>query len=254
MAIDFSNLTNEQIRVCDQLRKLKMSAMAEALALQFANPNTELTPFLERISMVVDSEVQLRSENRLRKLIRNASLKYPEATLDEKLKIPERKIDPVFIDRLCECSWIPESKVLSITGCTGTGKSYLACALGVCAMQKGFTVKYLTASRLLNEMKAASASNTSIEYGAFLFGFDLLIIDDFGYSEEEVTKKKPLDYHRMFEILTTREFKKATIIASQIPRSDWYDLFRNDTYADACMDRIVKGNYLIQLEGSSLRG
>lgn len=102
-------------------------------------------------------------------------------------------------------------------------------------------------------MKTASATNTTIEYLNMISDYDLLIIDDFGYSADEVTKRKPLNYHRMFEVLNAREQRKATIIAAQIPRSDWYDLFNNDTYADACMDRIVKGNYLLELEGPSMR-
>lgn len=253
MEFDYTNLTVEQISICDRLRKLKMSAMAEVLARQFANPNTELTPFCDRLNEAINAEVQLRAENKLKKLIKNATLKYPDAVLDEKLQLPERKIDIQFIDKLCECSWITNAKILSITGCTGTGKSYIACALAICAMQKGFSAKYISASNLLNEMKTASATNTTIEYLNRISDYDLLIIDDFGYSEDEVTKRKPLNYHRMFEVLNAREQRKATIIAAQIPRSDWYDLFNNDTYADACMDRIVKGNYLLELEGPSLR-
>jgi len=157
------------------------------------------------------------------------------------------------IDALSKCNWIPEAKILSITGATGTGKSYLACALAISAMQKGFSAKYLPTNVLIAELQESSATNTTIEYLNDISDFDLLILDDFGYSEEEATKKKPMNYHRLFEVLNAREGRKATIIAAQIPRSDWYDLFRNDTYADACMDRIVKGNYLLELEGPSMR-
>ena len=120
-------------------------------------------------------------------------------------------------------------------------------------MMKEFSAKYIPTNTLIAELQKASATNTTIDYLNEISSFDLLIIDDFGYSEDENTRKKPMNYHRLFEVLNARENRKATIIAAQIPRADWYDLFRNDTYADACMDRIVKGNYLIELEGPSLR-
>lgn len=253
MNLDYSKLSIEQIDICNALRKLKMSAMAEVLSQQFANPNNELRPFIDRLQEAVIAEQQLRAQNKLNKLIKTATLKYPNATLDEKLQLPERKINIQIIDALCECSWINDAKILSITGATGTGKSHLACALGICAMQKGYSVKYYPTNTLLAELQKASIAGTSIEFLNELSGFDLLILDDFGYSEESSTKQRSMNYHRLFEVLNAREKRKATIIAAQIPREDWYDLFRNDTYADACMDRIEKGNYLIELEGPSLR-
>jgi len=254
MDIDYSKMTIRQIEICNRLRKLRLSAMANELAMQFSNPNTELTPFIDRIDAIVGSETQLRADNKFQKLLRNATLKYPSASFDERLRRPDRMIDLQFIDRLCECSWVRDAKILSITGATGTGKSHIACALGICAMQKGYTVKYFFTSTLINELMKASATNTIVEYLNWVCAFDLLIIDDFGYSDEGQTKKKPLNYHRLFQILNTTEKHKATIIAAQIPRPDWYDLFRNDTYADACMDRIVKGNLLLELTGASQRG
>ena len=253
MKISYTNLSIEQVGICDSLRKFKLSVMAETLARQFENPNNELRKFEDRLKEAIDAETQQRSRNKLEKLIKQATLKYPAATLDEKLQYPERKIDLGMIDSLCECSWITNAKILSITGATGTGKSYLACAVAITAMMKGFSAKYIPTSNLIAELQRASATNTTIDYLNEISSFDLLIIDDFGYSEDESTRKKPMNYHRLFEVLNARENRKATIIAAQIPRSDWYDLFRNDTYADACMDRIVKGNYLIELEGPSLR-
>lgn len=253
MKIDYKNLSIEQVAICDILRKYKLSAMAEILARQFANPNNEFRNFEERLKEAIDAEVQKREKNKLDRLIKNATLKYPDATLDEKLQRPERKIDLNLIDSLCECSWIPKARILSITGATGTGKSYLACALAVTAMMKGYSAKYIPTNILIAELQQASATNTIIEYVNAISGYDLLVLDDFGYSEEVNTKKKPMNYHRLFEVLNARENRKATIIAAQIPRSDWYDLFRNDTYADACMDRITKSNFLIELEGPSLR-
>ena len=112
MKDNYKNLSTVQVAICDSLRKFKLSVMAENLAGQFANPNNELRHFEDRLKEAIDAESQKRSKNKLDKLIKQATLKYPAATLDEKLQLPERKIDLELIDSLCECSWITNAKIL----------------------------------------------------------------------------------------------------------------------------------------------
>ncbi|MDD2233222.1 MAG: ATP-binding protein [Sphaerochaetaceae bacterium] len=251
--MDYSRLSMNQIEICDKLRKFKVPSMAKALAEQFSNPNNELSPFIERMRDIVDAEFQSRAERKFRRMLDDSKLKYPDATFDEKLNMPDRKIDCQLVSRLCECNWVKEAKILSITGATGTGKSYLACAFGISAMHKGFTVRYYFMQSLINMLKRSSETNTMLEFMNGLDAVDLLIIDDFGYTEEKGQKKKVVNYHRLFEVLNAREGRRATIIAAQLDRTEWYELFDDDICADACMDRITKGNYILELDGPSLR-
>lgn len=117
----------------------------------------------------------------------------------------------------------------------GTGKTHLVCALAICAIRKFFTVRYIKASTLINEATAATLEDRIIEYENKMIGYDLLVIDDFGFMSLNND-----DSLKLFEILDGRSARKATIVASQLPRESWYDLFTDHTYADACMERLTK--------------
>lgn len=246
----FAGLSDDDLVLIGKVQRLRMPAMASKLREHLSDGNKEVLSFRERIKDMIDAETDSRATKKINRCIKQATLKYPEATLDEKLNSPERGIDPVFISRLSECHWIREGKILTITGMTGTGKSYVACALAVCAIQQYMDVKYIRMSQLMNEIEVAKAEKTIIGYQNRMAAYDLLIIDDFGLSE----KLSLTDCNRMLEILESRDQRRATIITFQFLRKDCYQLFKNNIYADPYMDRIVKGNLHLEMKGSSLKG
>ena len=232
----------------DKLRKMRLSGMADGLEALLKDENLGLRDPLQVLSSVIDQEWDLRYEKKFKKCLKNATLKFPGASLDERLYEADRKIDVRAVEQLSTCAWIDEGKNLTFTGMTGTGKTYLLCALAVCAIRKFYTVKYIKASSLINEATAAALEGKIIEYENRMISYDLLIIDDFGFMS--LGNSECL---RIFEILDGRSARKSTAVASQLPRESWYDLFQDNTYADACMDRLTKGAYKIELFGPSLR-
>ena len=202
------------------------------------------TPIYQTSTFVFDSCEQ----GGFNRYLKKATLKYPGAYLDEKLTDPERRIDVNAVEQLSECNWIDEGKNPTVTGMTGTGKTYLVCALAVCAIRKFYSVRYIKASTLINEAAAATAAGTIIDYENLMIGYDLLIIDDFGFMSINTD-----DCLRLFEILDGRVARKSTLVSSQLPRDSWYDIFEDNTYADACMDRLIKGSYRLELSGPSLK-
>lgn len=233
----------------DKLRKMKLSGMAAALESAIEDENLNLRDPLSLITKIVEEEWTLRYEKKFNRFLKKATLKYPGASLDKRLYEPVRQIDTSAVEQLAKCSWIDEGKNLTVTGKTGTGKAYLVCALAVCAIQKFYTVKYIKASKLLNELAEAKLEGKILDYQNQMMTYDLLIIDDFGFMS-----LKADDCLNLFEILDNRSAVKSTIVSSQLPRDTWYDLFQDSTYADACMDRLLKGTYKIEIDGPSLRG
>lgn len=237
------------MELCDKLRKMRMSEMAEKLLSILNDTNSMVMDPLDVVYSAVHAEWEMRYNKKVCRYMRKATLKIPSATLDDRVYDPIRRIDTGLVERLATCEWIDKGLFLTISGKAGTGKTHLACALAICAIQKFYDVKYLKASSLLNEISAASQTNRLIEYQNQIAKYDLLVIDDFGFMNLDIEKCLHL-----FEILDAREGKKSTIIVSQIPSNQWYELFSDSTYADACMERLVKGSLKLVLDGPSLRG
>lgn len=248
MEYDFK-LSNDEMIICDKLRKMKLSIMSEALDGVFKDPLTPNRTFFEVISYLVNEEWNARRNKRFKKLLAKSGIKYIDAAFDEKLNLPDRNINQELVARLITCDWIPLGRTLIITGKTGTGKSFLASAFGLCALHKDYKVRYDSANTLLKKLaKANQDSSEYLSYTDELFSYDLLIIDDYGLMELDMIKCQLL-----FSLLDAREGKRATIITSQIPVKDWYGLFADSTYADACMERMAKGSFRLSLDGPSLR-
>jgi len=246
--ISLENLTVEQAKLCQSLKNLHLTSMANVLRQQFSNPNNELRSFEERIQEIINAECDNRYDRKLARFVRNANLKYPFASFDDKLNLPERKINVSMVEQLQICSWIDEGKNLLITGATGTGKTYLANALAMCALQLFKTVRYLRAETYIKECEHAKATDTELDYENTMASLDLLIIDDFGLMELDVRKSRAL-----LNVIEARDSKKSTIIASQFPVEKWYGFFKDSTYADSLMDRILSKAYKLELSGPSLR-
>lgn len=241
-------LTSEENTLLDRLYKFKLSHMAEALEGQFLDPNSELEDFHTRITKLVNYEWDQRQTTKFNKLMRKASLKYPNADFDESIYEPDRMLDTHTIELLQSCKWIDEPKNLLITGSAGAGKTHIANALCVTALRQLRTVKYIRANTLLFESEKARKLNESYEYVNTLSSYDLLVIDDFGLMELDMDKCRDL-----FEVIETRDSRKSTMIVSQLPVVKWWDLFKDNTYADACLSRMTSKAYRLECNGRDMR-
>lgn len=240
-------LSTDENLLLDKLFKLRLSHMSEALEKQFLNPNTALEDFHTRISEIIHYEWDQRQNTKFNKLLKKASLKYPTADFDSGLYESDRMLDTHTIELLQKCEWIDEPKNLLITGSAGAGKTYIANALCITALQQLRTVKYIRANALLLESEKARQLGHAYEYTNQMAAYDLLVIDDFGLMELSMDKCRDL-----FEIIETRDCKKATMIVSQLPVIKWWDLFKDNTYADACLSRMTSKAYRLECNGSGV--
>lgn len=236
------------LEICDKLRKMKMSAMADKFQLLAQDPNFAIRDPLDIFSEITFAEWNLRHDKKIKQFLTKATLKYPSASFDDIIYNSDRMIDTALIERLATCQWIAEGRSLTVTGKAGTGKTYICCTLAFCTIQRFLQVKYIKASTLFNEIEAASSGGNLLQYQNQMASYDLLIIDDFGFMNLEIQ-----NCLKLFELLDARECRKSTIVASQIPRENWYDLFIDSTYADACMERLTKSSLKLELNGPSLR-
>ncbi|MGN8963569.1 ATP-binding protein [Bariatricus sp. HCP28S3_D3] len=149
---------------------------------------------------------------------------------------------------LAKCDWIDEPNNLLMTGGAGAGKTHIACALCITAMHQNRTVKYIRANTLLKESDHARQEGTYFEYSNEMAAYDLMVIDDFGLMDLDIEKCRDL-----FEIIESRDCRKATIIISQIPVSGGYQLFGDSTYADACLSRMTSKAYRLEFPGRDRR-
>lgn len=230
------------------LKAMRLSGMANELIDFYENPNHELMDTDAFIERLIVAEHDLRSSKKINKLIKQSHIRYPEAAIDEMVYAPERKLDVQAIEKLAQCEWIHEHKNLLITGLTGAGKTYMACALGMAVIQRFMTVYYTSANMLIMEFQKAEAQRTIFEKLRSLTKYELLIIDDFGLMNLE-----PYACRNLFQLINEREGRSSIMIVSQIPVANWFDLFEEATFADACLDRICHKAYRLEFNGESLR-
>ncbi len=244
------SLNNEEILICERLRSLRMSGMADAYEKQMSDPNIDLVPFNERFTRIVNREWELRNDKKFNRLLKKAHLRYPEADLDETIYDPARKLDTDTIEGLSSCHWVDEGKNILITGMTSSGKTYLANALCISALHQFKTVRYIRTNTLMLELEQARLKNTYLDVLAALTKLDVLAIDDFGLMDLDIDKCRDL-----FEVIDGREGRKSTVIISQFPVSAWFDIFKDRTYADACLARITdkRHSYRLEMNGISMR-
>jgi len=201
----------------------------------------------EIIAHLVQAEWDERYNRRLERLVSNAKFRY-QATMEQIDYNAKRNLDKVLMLRLSSCEWINKKQNVIISGSTGLGKSFLASALGHQACQQGFKVYYRNCSKLFDELKISKADGSYIKEVNRIEKLDLLILDDFGL--------KPLDSNQrliLLELLEDRHGKHSTIITSQLPVKNWYEVIAEPTIADAILDRLVHSSHRIELDGDSLR-
>lgn len=232
----------------EKLRKLHLSSMIEAYRLQVEDPNSDLRSFDDRFKEIVNNEWDTRYNKKLNKYIKKATLKYPGADFDESIYQTDRLLDTKSIEALCELTWINDARNILITGATGAGKTYLANALCITAIRKFYNVKYIKTSAIIHDLEKAEIDKTYEDTLKKYATYDVLAIDDFGLMELDIDKCRNL-----FELIDARESRKPTVVISQLPVSSWYDLFEDNTYADASMDRLIHKAYRIEMNGKNMR-
>lgn len=232
----------------EKLHDMRLSTMAEAWIAQQKNTKLGSLGFDERFALLVDAEHIERENRRLSRLLKDAVLRIPDASVEDVRVAPERGIDKAMLRQLGGCAWIADHLNVLITGFTGVGKSYLACALGQAACRKGMRVAYRRVPRLFDELALARADGS---YARVLMRFakaELLILDDFGLGTPTTAQR-----HDLLEVLEDRYGRASTVITSQLEVKKWHEWIGDPTVADAILDRVVHNAYKLALTGPSER-
>lgn len=232
----------------EKLESLRLGGMVVALKEQ-QNMNLDDLSFEERLGLLVDRETVERDNRRLKTRLRQARLRQQACIEDINFKHP-RGLDKSLIMRLAECSWLQHHQNMIITGPTGTGKSYLACAFAQKACRSGYTANYQRIPRLFEEINLAKGDGRYVKLMAGLAKVDLLVLDDFGLQTLSREQR-----HDLLEILEDRYQLRSTLVTSQLPHEHWHEQIGNPTLADAIMDRLIHNAHIIQLKpkGESMR-
>ncbi len=232
----------------EKLHTLRLSVMAQSWEEQNRIPKVGDLSFDERFSMLVDAEYLARENRRLTRLLRDANLRIREACIEDVKATPERGLPQAKLRQMAQGAWIGEHLNVLITGPTGVGKSYLACALGQMACRRGHRVAYRRVPRFFEETSLAKADGTYTKLLANLAKADVLILDDLGLGTLREAQR-----HDLLEVLEDRYGDHSTIVTSQLPISGWHDWVNDPTVADAILDRLVHNAYKIELSGASGR-
>ena len=234
--------------VIEQLRSLRRSQVASALELQRQQPTTfDELGFEERLTLLLDHELIERENARVKRLRRQAKLRLDAPP--EKLNYGvERGLIKSVLAPLISGNYLQLKQNILITGKTGCGKTYLACALGEQGCRQQYRVRYYRLGRLLDELIAGRVDGSYLRLMNQLSKIDLLILDDWGLEKMNARQASEL-----LEVIEDRYQVNSTIIASQVPIKEWHQLINNPTIADALLDRLVHNSHKIDLDGESQR-
>jgi DNA replication protein DnaC len=232
----------------NKLHELRLSAMAEAWTAQQKDPTIGSLSFDERLALLIDIEHMARLNRKLARLLKDAELRIANAVVEDVETSPQRGLDRAMLKQLGTCTWISEHQNVLITGATGVGKSYLACALAQAACRQGKRVLYRRAPRLIDELALAKTAGQGAKLLSRFAKLDLLVIDDLGIGTLKDAQRQDL-----LEVIDDRYGRSATIITSQLPLGKWHEWVADPTLADAILDRIVHNAYKLDLKGPSRR-
>jgi DNA replication protein DnaC len=232
----------------EKLKTLRLHAMAEAWAAQQTQPDIATLSFDERFGLLVDAEWLHRENTRLQRALKEAKLRMSAACVEDIEYSVKRELDKALIRQLASCRWVAEHQNVIISGKTGTGKTYIACALAQQACRKGYRAIYRRAPRLFQELALARADGSYPRLLARLARTDVLIIDDWALSPLTADQRNDI-----FEILEDRYGGRSTIFASQLEAKRYHEYLGDPTVADAVCDRLIHNAHRVVLSGPSRR-
>lgn len=232
----------------EKLRDLRLNALAATWCEQRKDPKMTGLDFDERFGLLVDAEWIDRQNKRLARNLREAKLRLSDACIEGIDYPPRRKLDKAVIRGLASCAWVHEHHNVVITGPTGVGKTYIACALAQQACRKGYRVLYRRVPRIFDEILLARADGTYPRWLAKVARFDVVVLDDWGLVPLAESERRDL-----LEIMEDRYGNRSTILTSQMPVDQWHDQVGDPTIADAFCDRLLHNAHRIELHGPSRR-
>jgi len=230
-----------------KLRQMRLAGMARGWqALNETKQVFDLS-FSEGLEILIQREEEERKNNRFNRMIKGARFRY-QASLEELSYEPSRGLNKSIISDLATCAYIARGESVLITGATGCGKSFLASALGHQACLHGHSVIYFNTQKFMLRTKMARSDGSILKYFDKIAKASLVILDDFG-----LTRMEQQQQFDLLEIIEDRHGKASTIIVSQLPVTNWFDVISETTIADAILDRLVHSAYRIELKGESMR-
>jgi len=235
------------MQIESQLTRLRLHGMSRTWQALLETRRQHELSLGEGLEILLQAEEQERSNNRFERLRKSARFRYQSSVEELKLDA-SRGMDKALISDLATGEYLKKGESVLITGASGCGKSFLASALGSHACAQGYRVAYYNMQKLLLKTKISRIEGTTVKLFDNLAKTDLLILDDFGLTHLE--QQQRLD---LMEIIEDRHGKSSTMIASQLPVANWYDIIGEETIADAILDRLVHTSYRIELKGESLR-
>lgn len=234
-------------KTVDRLKEMKFYGMLRAFQTSFESGTINELTRDEMVAHLVDEEWDDRYNRKIARSMTNARFRY-NASVEQMYFEADRGMDKNQVMRLAECTFIHKKENVLITGSTGIGKSYLACALGQQACTLGYRVMYFSTGKLFSKLKMAKADGSCISEIARMERQHLLILDDFGIQGMDAQSRAML-----MEIIEDRHGKGSTIITSQVPVGQWHEVIGEKTIADAILDRLIHNAHRLELRGESLR-
>lgn len=238
-------MTREQ--TIEQLQQMKLSGMIQALEQQYAQPETHDLSFDERLALLVERELLYRENRRLNRLLKGAKLRV-QACMEEMDYRHPRGLERSTMAQLASCEWIRSGHNLCITGPTGCGKTWIACAMGNQACRQGLSTLYLRLPTLFEQLRIAHGDGSWPRLMNRLLKTELLILDDWGIHKITAAQRQDL-----MEVIEDRHGRRSTLITSQLPTEHWHEYIGDATLADAILDRLLHGSHRINLRGESMR-
>lgn len=233
---------------CNKLAELGLSTMADGLRHQLEHPEhyAELS-FEDRLGLLADKEADARDSRRLKMRLRTAKLRYPASVEDLDLKAP-RGLDKGLVMELATGSWVTRHHNVVVTGPTGVGKSFIACALANATIRTGHSAYYVRAPRLAEDLAIGRADGRYTRLLAHLARTELVVVDDFLLTPASVEACRDL-----LEVVEDRAQRRSTLVVSQLPVEHWHPAMTDPTLAEAILDRVLQASHRITLKGPSMR-
>jgi len=231
----------------EKMKSMKFYGMARAFSSCLEDGRMSKMTADEMLSFLITSEWDDRHNRRIERHLRNAKFRY-NASIEKLYFGPDRNLEKNQMMRFAECDFIDKAENILITGCTGIGKSYIASALGNQACLKGYTVFYMNITKLFAKLKMMKADGSYLREISRIEKQNLLILDDFGLQSLDNQNSAAL-----MELIEDRHGRRSTIITSQLPVKEWYEVIGEKTVADAILDRLVHDAHRIEIDGESMR-